>query len=118
MRRAEDLFNEIESRYASGESDFRADTSVYNALINCEALVFDSSFLPYSLLKHHPQLSLIPRLRLGKERREKGAVSGHSDPISDGRARVARRGQRRAAQLSNVLRGVRHPRKKQELQGV
>ncbi|KAL3769973.1 hypothetical protein ACHAW5_004785 [Stephanodiscus triporus] len=37
VRRAEDLFNEIESRYASGESDFRADTSVYNALINCWA---------------------------------------------------------------------------------
>lgn len=37
VRRAEDLLNNIESRYASGKSDFRADTSVYNALINCWA---------------------------------------------------------------------------------
>jgi len=35
VRRAEDLFNiEIEGRYANGRSDFRADTSCYNALIN------------------------------------------------------------------------------------
>ena len=37
VRRAEDILNDIESRYASGESDFRPDTSVYNALINCWA---------------------------------------------------------------------------------
>lgn len=36
-RRAEDLFDDIERRYAAGETDFRADTSVYNALINCWA---------------------------------------------------------------------------------
>ena len=35
VRRAEDLFNiEIEGRYANGRSDFRANTSCYNALIN------------------------------------------------------------------------------------
>ncbi|KAL7546996.1 hypothetical protein ACHAWF_010316 [Thalassiosira exigua] len=37
MRRAEDLFDDIERRYAAGETDYRADTSVYNALINCWA---------------------------------------------------------------------------------
>lgn len=36
MKRAEALFDEIEGRYAAGLTDFRADTSVYNALINCE----------------------------------------------------------------------------------
>lgn len=38
VSRAEDLFNDIEKRYASGESYFRADTGVYNALIKCEIL--------------------------------------------------------------------------------
>ncbi|KAL3806274.1 hypothetical protein ACHAXA_000872 [Cyclostephanos tholiformis] len=37
VSRAEDLFNDIEKRYASGESYFRADTGVYNALIKCWA---------------------------------------------------------------------------------
>jgi len=37
VRRAEDLFDNIERRYAAGETDFRPETSVYNALINCWA---------------------------------------------------------------------------------
>lgn len=40
MSRAEDLFKDIESKYADGETDFHADTSVYNALINCELYEF------------------------------------------------------------------------------
>ena len=36
VRKAEDLFNDLERRYAAGETDVRADTSVYNALINCK----------------------------------------------------------------------------------
>lgn len=44
VSRAEELFNDIESKYADGESDFHADTSVYNALINCESYeCFDSN---------------------------------------------------------------------------
>jgi len=37
VTKAEELFNEIEGRYAAGDTDFRAETSVYNALINCWA---------------------------------------------------------------------------------
>lgn len=33
-KRAEDLFNSLERKYAAGVTDVRADTSVYNALIN------------------------------------------------------------------------------------
>ncbi len=40
VKRAEDLFKDIESKYADGETDFHADTSVYNALINCESYEF------------------------------------------------------------------------------
>lgn len=40
MKRAEDLFKDIESKFADGETDFHADTSVYNALINCESYEF------------------------------------------------------------------------------
>ncbi|KAL9187799.1 hypothetical protein ACHAXT_006177 [Thalassiosira profunda] len=36
-RRAEELFDDIEGRYAAGETDFRASAEVYNALINCWA---------------------------------------------------------------------------------
>ena len=35
VHRAQALFDDIEGRYAAGETDFRAETSVYNALINC-----------------------------------------------------------------------------------
>ena len=38
ITRAEELFDEIERQYAAGKSDFRADTSVYNALINCKCI--------------------------------------------------------------------------------
>ncbi|KAL7485059.1 hypothetical protein ACHAW6_010658 [Cyclotella cf. meneghiniana] len=37
VKRAEELFNDLERKYAAGETDVRADTSVYNALINCWA---------------------------------------------------------------------------------
>ena len=37
VKRAEDLFTDLESKWAAGETDTRADTSVYNALINCWA---------------------------------------------------------------------------------
>ncbi|KAL7538529.1 hypothetical protein ACHAXR_009580 [Thalassiosira sp. AJA248-18] len=37
VRRAEELFDDIEGKYAAGKSDFRAETSVYNALITCWA---------------------------------------------------------------------------------
>jgi hypothetical protein len=37
VSRAEDLFNDIERKYADGETDFHADTSVYNALITCKS---------------------------------------------------------------------------------
>ncbi len=40
VSRAEEIFNDIESKYAAGETDFHADTSVYNALINCESYGF------------------------------------------------------------------------------
>ena len=40
MSRAEEIFNDIESKYAAGQADFHADTSVYNALINCESYDF------------------------------------------------------------------------------
>ena len=33
-KRAEELFNNLERKYAAGRTDVRADTSVYNALIN------------------------------------------------------------------------------------
>ena len=50
VRRAEELFDDIEGRYAAGETDFRADTAVYNALINCENSSSALSFvLPYPL---------------------------------------------------------------------
>jgi pentatricopeptide repeat protein len=53
VRRAEDILNDIESRYASGESDFRPDTSVYNALINCWAKVV-KKLLSFGSLKSYP----------------------------------------------------------------
>jgi len=37
LKKAEELFNELERKYAAGETDVRADSSVYNALINCWA---------------------------------------------------------------------------------
>jgi pentatricopeptide repeat protein len=37
VTRAEELFNDLERKWAAGETDTRADTSVYNALINCWA---------------------------------------------------------------------------------
>lgn len=40
VSRAEELFNDIESKYARGETDFHANTSVYNALINCKSARF------------------------------------------------------------------------------
>ena len=35
VRRTQALFDDIEGRYAAGGTDFRAETSVCNALINC-----------------------------------------------------------------------------------
>ena len=45
VKRAEDLFNDLESKWAAGETDTRADTSVYNALINCWAKSGDKKTL-------------------------------------------------------------------------
>jgi len=37
VKKAEEFFEDIEKKFASGASDFRPNTSVYNALINCWA---------------------------------------------------------------------------------
>lgn len=55
MRRAEELFDDIEGRYAAGLTDFRAETSVYNALINCKTFhsllaLFFTTVLNFPLL--------------------------------------------------------------------
>ena len=45
VKRSEDLFNDLESKWAADETDTRADTSVYNALINCWAKSGDKKTL-------------------------------------------------------------------------
>lgn len=45
IAKAEEMFDDIERNYAAGKSDFRADTSVYNALINCKCF---SKFGPFA----------------------------------------------------------------------
>ncbi|KAL3783510.1 hypothetical protein HJC23_009475 [Cyclotella cryptica] len=50
VKRAEELFNDLERKYAAGETDVRADTSVYNALINCWAKSGDRQS-PYRVTK-------------------------------------------------------------------
>jgi len=46
VRQAEALFDDIEGRYAAGLTEFRAGTSVYNALINCYAKSGEKRALP------------------------------------------------------------------------
>ena len=54
MKRAEALFDEIEGRYAAGLTDFRADTSVYNALINCEWGICTAFHIYFLAIFHRP----------------------------------------------------------------
>ena len=81
VRRADLLFDDIESRFASQKSEFRPDTSVYNALINCK-LSFCCSIV------HFHDHSYAKHFRLGKEWREESSISRTIHLIAHGRTRL------------------------------